>query len=94
MQKVKSENILTILLGRSKLLKDPHNHSTSVCQFKSQWFLNFSIVEKDVGAAETRHKMLLDTSVTETMKPSLPKLLQFQVPRKLVQIIMILESSC
>ena len=70
------------LLGSSKLLKDPYNHSTSVCQFKSQWFLNFSIVEKDVGAAETRHKMLLDTSVTETMKPTLPKLLQFQVPRK------------
>ena len=67
------------LLGSSKLLKDPHNPSTSVYQFKSHWFLNFSIVEKDDGAAETRHKMLLDTSVTETMKPTLPKLLQSAV---------------
>ena len=64
--------------------REPHNHSASVYQFKSQWMLNCSIVESDVGAAEKKHIMWLDTSVTETMKPSLPKLLQFNVPTKVV----------
>ena len=62
--------------------REPHNHSASVYQFKSQWMLNCSIVESDVGAAEKKHIMWLDTSLTETMKPSLPKLLQFNVPTK------------
>ena len=62
--------------------REPHNHSASVYQFKSQWMLNCSIVEKDVGAAEKKHIMWLDTSVTETVKPSLPKLLQFKLPQK------------
>ena len=44
--------------------------------------LNCSIVESDVGAAEKKHIMWLDTSVTETVKPSLPKLLQFKLPQK------------
>ena len=64
--------------------REPHNHSASVYQFKSQWMLNCSIVESDVGAAEKKHIMWLDTSVTEAMKPSLPKLLQFNVPTKIV----------
>ena len=64
--------------------REPHNHSASVYQFKSQWMLNCSIVESDVGAAEKKHIMWLDTSVTETMKPSLPKLLHFNVPTKVV----------
>ena len=64
--------------------REPHNHSASVYQFKSQWMLNCSIVESDVGAAEKKHIMWLDTSVTETMKPSLPNLLQFNVPTKVV----------
>ena len=64
--------------------REPHSHSASVYQFKSQWMLNCSIVESDVGAAEKKHIMWLDTSVTETMKPSLPKLLQFNVPTKVV----------
>ena len=62
--------------------REPHNHSASVYQFKSQWMLNCSIVESDVGAAEKKHIMWLDTSLTETMKPSMPKLLQFNVPTK------------
>ena len=64
--------------------REPHNHSASVYQFKSQWMLNCSIVESDVGAAEKKHIMWLDTSATETMKPSMPKLLQFNVPTKVV----------
>ena len=62
--------------------REPHNHSASVYQFKSQWMLNCSIVESDVGAAEKKHIMWLGTSVTETVKPSLPKLLQFKLPQK------------
>ena len=62
--------------------REPHNHSASVYQFKSQWMLNCSIVESDVGAAEKKHIMWLDTPITETMKPSLPKLLDFNIPEK------------
>ena len=62
--------------------REPHAHSASVYQFKSQCILHCSVTEMDVGAAEKRHIMWLDTSVAETMKPSLPKLLQFKVPQK------------
>ena len=62
--------------------REPRNHTASVYQFKSQWFLNCSIVENNVGAAEKKHTMWLDSPMTETMKPSLPKLLEFKVPEK------------
>ena len=63
--------------------REPHNHSASVYQFKSRWILNCTVVEKDVGIAEKNHIMWLDTPVTETMKPSLPKLLKLKVPQKI-----------
>ena len=62
--------------------RKPHAHSASVYQFKSKWILHCCVSEKDVGAAEKKHIMWLDTSVAEIMKPSLPKLLQFKVPQK------------
>ena len=72
------ETVLQLLDSR-KLPKEPYNHLTSVCQVNSQWFLNFSDVQKNFGA--THMLKNIETSVTETMKPSLPKLLQLQVPR-------------
>ena len=62
--------------------RKPHAHSASVYQFKSKWILHCCVAEKDVGAAEKKHLMWLDTSVAKTTKPSLPKLLQFKVPQK------------
>ena len=62
--------------------RKPHAHSASVYQFKSKWFLHCCVAEKDVGAAEKKHIMWLDTPVVETSKPSLPKLLQLKVPQK------------
>ena len=62
--------------------RKPHAHSASIYQFKSKWFLHCCVAEKDVGVAEKKHIMWLDTSVAETTKPSLPKLLQFKVPQK------------
>ena len=64
--------------------REPRDHTASVYQFKSQWFLNCSIVENNVGAAEKKHIMWLDNSaITETMKPSLPKLIDLQLPKRI-----------
>ena len=62
--------------------RKPHAHSASIYQFNSKWFLHCCVSEKDVGAAEKKHIIWLDTPVAETTKPSLPKLLQFKVPQK------------
>ena len=62
--------------------RKPHTHSASVYQFKSKWILHCCVAEKDVGAAEKKHIMWLDTPMAKTTKPSLPKLLQFKVPQK------------
>ena len=62
--------------------REPRDHNASVYQVKSQWFLNCSIFLNNVGPVEMKHTMWLDSPVTETIKPSLPKLLQFNIPEK------------
>ena len=45
-------------------------------------FLRCSKTGKNAGPVENKHRLWLDTPVTETMKPSLPKLLDFKVHQK------------
>ena len=62
--------------------KEPLTHSASPFLFKKRWFLHCSISEKSVGAATEQHTMWLDTPVAEKEKPSLPKLLELDIPAK------------
>ena len=62
--------------------KEPHSHSASSFLFKKRWFLQCSKTKKSVGAALEQHTMWLDTPVAEKEKPSLPKLLDLDVPTK------------
>ena len=48
----------------------------------SKQFLRCSNTERNAGPVEMKHTMWLDSPVTETIKPSLPKLLQFNIPEK------------
>ena len=48
----------------------------------SKKFLRCSKTGKNAGPVEKKHRLWLDTPVTETMKPSLPKLLDFKVHQK------------
>ena len=48
----------------------------------SKKFLRCSKTGKNAGPVERKHRLWLDTPVTETMKPSLPKLLHFKVHQK------------
>ena len=48
----------------------------------SKKFLRCSKTGKNAGPVEKKHRLWLDTPVTETMKPSLPKLLDFNIPEK------------
>ena len=57
-------------------------HSASVHQFKSDWLLRCSRTGKNVGNAQEKHKVWLDTSTIEKEKPSLPKLLRLDLPEK------------
>ena len=60
---------------------EPHSAST----YKSldlKWHLRCSKTEKSVGAALEQHTMWLETPVTEKEKPSLPKLLELNIPEK------------
>ena len=45
-------------------------------------FLRCSNTGKNEGPVEKKHQLWLDTPITETMKPSLPKLLDFNIPEK------------
>ena len=45
-------------------------------------FLRCSNAGKNAGPVEMKHQLWLDTPITETMKPSLPKLLDFNIPEK------------
>ena len=57
------------------------SHSASIHQsLDSTWFLRCSRTEKNVGPAEDKHRVWLETPVTEKEKPSLPKLLLLNVP--------------
>ena len=60
---------------------EPH-HTASAYMFQSQWFLRCSIAENNVGAAQSKHKVWLNTSIMEGSKPSLPKLLGLKIPQK------------
>ena len=48
----------------------------------SKKFLRCSETGKNAGPVEKKQRLWLDTPVTETMKPSLPKLLDFNIPEK------------
>ena len=48
----------------------------------SKQFLRCSKTEKNEGPVEIKHTMWLDSPVTETVKPSIPKLLPIQSTRK------------
>ena len=48
----------------------------------SKKFLRCSKTGKNAGPVEKKHRLGLDRPVTETMKPSLPKLLDFKVHQK------------
>ena len=62
--------------------REPRTHSASAYPFNNKWFLHCSKTEKSVGTALDKHTMWLDTPVAEKDKPSLPKLLRFEVPQK------------
>ena len=57
------------------------SHSASIHQSPdSTWFLRCSKTGKNVGPAEDKHRVWLETPVTEKEKPSLPKLLDLKIP--------------
>ena len=57
------------------------SHSASIHQsLDTTWFLRCSKTEKNVGPAEDKHRVWLETPVTEKEKPSLSKLLLLNVP--------------
>ena len=59
------------------------SHSASIHQsLDSTWFLRCSKTEKNVGPAEDKHRVWLETPVTEKEKPSLPKLLDLEIPER------------
>ena len=63
--------------------KEPHSHSASSFLFNKKQFLRCSKTKKSVGAALEQHTMWLDTPVAEKDKPSLPKLLELDIPQKI-----------
>ena len=60
---------------------EPHSASPYK-SLDSKWHLRCSKTKKSVGAALEQHTMWLDTPVAEKEKPSLPKLLELDVPTK------------
>ena len=61
--------------------REPLAHTASAYLFHSQWLLHCSIAEKDMGAAQGKHRVWLDP-VLEQEKPSLPKCLKLKIPQK------------
>ena len=60
----------------------PHSHTASACSFHSQWLLRCSVTGNSAGAAENKHQIWLETPVVEQGRPSLPKLLELDIPLK------------
>ena len=59
------------------------SHSASIHQSPdSTRFLRCSKTGKNVGPAEDKHRVWLETPVTEKEKPSLPKLLDLEIPER------------
>ena len=63
--------------------KKPLLHSATPSLFNSKWLLSCSHTEQSVGPASEHHLLWLDAPATETEKPSLPKLLDFEVVEKI-----------
>ena len=59
-----------------------HSHTASAYLFQSQWLLRCSVTGNSAGAAENKHQIWLETPVVEQGKPSLPKLLELDIPLK------------
>ena len=63
--------------------KVSESHSASVYQsIDSKRFLRCSKTGNDVGPAQEEHRMWLETPVIEKEKPSLPKLLDLEIPER------------
>ena len=60
----------------------PHSHTASPCSFQSQWLLRCSVTGNSAGAAGNKHQIWLETPVVEQGRPSLPKLLELDIPLK------------
>ena len=63
--------------------KKPLLHSATPSLFNSKWLLICSLTEQSVGPASDHLLLWLDAPVTETEKPSLPKLLDLEVVEKI-----------
>ena len=61
----------------------PQVHSADTHFFRSNCFLRCSQTEKSVGKANWKHTVWLESPLTERSKPSLPKLLQLEIPMKI-----------
>ena len=62
--------------------RSSETHSAFAYEFDSKWFLRCSKTCKSIGAAQPHHTMWLATNTTEKKTPTLPKLLQLQVHKK------------
>ena len=60
----------------------PHSHTSSAYLFQSQWLLRCSVTGNSAGAAENKHRVWFEAPVVEQGKPSLPKLLELDIPLK------------
>ena len=69
------------LCSCSRASSEPHSAS-AYQSLNSTWFLRCSKTEKSIGTALEKQTMWLEAPVTEKEKPSLPKLLQLEVPQK------------
>ena len=59
--------------------RESFSHFASPDLFNSKWHLYCSITDECVGPATDHHLLWLDTPVTETVTPSLPKLLKLDI---------------
>ena len=75
------EILQALLCPCSKSSIDTH-FSSLHSSIDSKKFLRCSKTGKNAGPVEKKHQLWLDTPITETMKPSLPKLLDFNIPEK------------
>ena len=57
----------------------PHAHAASPFFFNCKWRIKCSLTQQTIGPASKHHLLWLATPVTETEKPSLPKLLKLDV---------------
>ena len=59
-----------------------HSHTASAYLFQSQWLLRCSVTGNSAGEAENKHKVWFEAPVVEQRKPSLPKVLELDIPLK------------